>query len=210
MAGLAPLAPGAVAPWVLAPRGRAIADLLDAAGRVPGRAAVPAITSPTRLREAVFASVPGQVADHAAHDLRRHSPERAAAPSRPSAGCWSSPSPSPPRSACARRCRAPLARAAMTAGQVLFLAMATLRIAALAIAAPVAAEAVAPLAEADLPVYTVLVPLHREAAVVPDLLRALSALDYPAAKLDIKLLLEADDAETAAALPATPSRPGSR
>lgn len=80
MAGLAPLAPGAVAPWVLAPRERAIADLIDAAGRVPGRAAVPAITSPTRLREAVFASVPGQVADHAAHDLRRHSPERAAAP----------------------------------------------------------------------------------------------------------------------------------
>lgn len=80
VAGLAPLAPGAVAPWVLAPRERAIADLIDAAGRVPGRAAVPAITSPTRLREAVFASVPGQVADHAAHDLRRHSPERAAAP----------------------------------------------------------------------------------------------------------------------------------
>ncbi|MGU3557187.1 glycosyltransferase family 2 protein [Asanoa ferruginea] len=201
VAGLAPLAPGAVAPWVLAPRERAIADLIDAAGRVPGRAAVPAITSPTRLREAVFASVPGQVADHAAHDLRRHSPERAAAPepalrwllvlalAAAAALCLCAALP------------APLARAAMTAGQVLFLAMATLRIAALAIAAPVAAEAVAPLAEADLPVYTVLVPLHREAAVVPDLLRALSALDYPAAKLDIKLLLEADDAETAAALP---------
>lgn len=96
------------------------------------------------------------------------------------------------------------------AGQILFLAMAALRIAALAIAAPVEPEAVAPLAEADLPVYTVLVPLHREAAVVPDLLRALSALDYPAAKLDIKLLLEADDAETASALPGTPCRPGSR
>jgi hypothetical protein len=56
VAGLAPLAPGSVAPCVLAPRGRLIADLLDA----PHRAAMPAITSPTHLREAVFAAIPGR------------------------------------------------------------------------------------------------------------------------------------------------------
>jgi cellulose synthase/poly-beta-1,6-N-acetylglucosamine synthase-like glycosyltransferase len=50
------------------------------------------------------------------------------------------------------------------------------------------------------PVYTVLCPLYREANVVPDLLAALDALDYPTHALDVKLLVEADDAETVAAL----------
>ncbi len=45
----------------------------------------------------------------------------------------------------------------------------------------------------DLPVYTVLVPLFRETAVLDQLLTALSALDYPEEKLDIKLILEEDD-----------------
>jgi len=50
-----------------------------------------------------------------------------------------------------------------------------------------------------LPSYTVMVPLYREAAVVPDLIRSLRALDYPPALLDLKLVVEADDAETIAA-----------
>jgi hypothetical protein len=57
-----------------------------------------------------------------------------------------------------------------------------------------------PLVDADLPVYTVLVPLHREARIVPRLLPALCALDYPPDKLDLKLLLEASDRETIAAV----------
>ena len=93
-----------------------------------------------------------------------------------------------------------LARTLTLAGQVLFLAMTTFRLAAPVIAAPVTAEPVDLLADAALPVYTVLVALHREAAVVPRLIQGLAALDYPAAKLDIKLLIEADDPETAAAL----------
>ncbi len=51
-----------------------------------------------------------------------------------------------------------------------------------------------------LPVYTVLAPLYREAAVLGQLLQALARLDYPAKKLDIKLLVEEDDGETRAAL----------
>jgi glycosyltransferase XagB len=47
-----------------------------------------------------------------------------------------------------------------------------------------------------LPNYTILVPLFREAAVLPALLRTLSQIDYPKDKLDIKLVLEASDAET--------------
>ena len=50
-----------------------------------------------------------------------------------------------------------------------------------------------------LPTYTLLVPLFREAKVLPDLVNALRQLDYPPAKLDIKLILESVDAETIAA-----------
>jgi cellulose synthase/poly-beta-1,6-N-acetylglucosamine synthase-like glycosyltransferase len=48
----------------------------------------------------------------------------------------------------------------------------------------------------DPPVYTILAPLHREADVAADLAAALSALDYPRDRLDIKLILEAGDVET--------------
>lgn len=56
------------------------------------------------------------------------------------------------------------------------------------------------LPDAELPRYTVLVPLYREAAVVPELVRRLSAMDYPREKLEILLLVEADDGETRGAL----------
>ena len=55
---------------------------------------------------------------------------------------------------------------------------------------------VADLKDADLPVYTVLVPMYREARVLPLLYRALRNLDYPASKLEVKLILEEDDTET--------------
>jgi len=48
----------------------------------------------------------------------------------------------------------------------------------------------------DLPIFTVLVPMFREAAMLPQLAQALRNLDYPLGKLDIKIVLEADDTET--------------
>lgn len=51
-------------------------------------------------------------------------------------------------------------------------------------------------ADAELPVYTLLVPLFEEAKVLPQLVKALRRLDYPAAKLDIKLIFEAQDRDT--------------
>lgn len=50
----------------------------------------------------------------------------------------------------------------------------------------------------NLPVYTVLVPLFHEAKVLKGLISALTALDYPPEKLDIKLILESVDRETIA------------
>ncbi|MDQ7076863.1 MAG: glycosyltransferase family 2 protein [Robiginitomaculum sp.] len=48
----------------------------------------------------------------------------------------------------------------------------------------------------DLPLYTLLIPLYHEAEVLDDLCKAIEALNYPSSKLDIKLLLEADDKNT--------------
>ena len=58
-----------------------------------------------------------------------------------------------------------------------------------------------PLAEfANCPTYTVLVPLYKEAEAVPDLLKSLSALDYPPDRLDIKLITEFSDHATRQAI----------
>lgn len=51
-----------------------------------------------------------------------------------------------------------------------------------------------------LPRYCVLVPLYNEAAVVGQLLEALGRLDYPTERLEISLIVEADDAATRQAI----------
>lgn len=61
------------------------------------------------------------------------------------------------------------------------------------------ALALRPTQDADLPVYSVLVPLFREEAILPHLAEGLAQLDYPAAKLDIKIIMESVDAGTIAA-----------
>lgn len=53
-----------------------------------------------------------------------------------------------------------------------------------------------------LPVYSILVALHDEAAMVPQLIAALNALSWPRSRLDIKLVCEADDAATLRAVAA--------
>lgn len=46
------------------------------------------------------------------------------------------------------------------------------------------------------PHYSILVPMYREPETLPQMVAALKALDYPADRLDVQLLLEADDAAT--------------
>ncbi|MCZ6679485.1 MAG: glycosyltransferase [Candidatus Poribacteria bacterium] len=62
------------------------------------------------------------------------------------------------------------------------------------------ADEVAALDENTLPKYTILVPLYREAIVLPALADHLCKLDYPTNQLEIFLLLESDDTETIGAL----------
>lgn len=60
--------------------------------------------------------------------------------------------------------------------------------------------------DASLPPYSVLVPLYREARVLPGLARALLAIDYPANRLQIVLIVEDDDCDTASAAEALAAR----
>jgi cellulose synthase/poly-beta-1,6-N-acetylglucosamine synthase-like glycosyltransferase len=52
------------------------------------------------------------------------------------------------------------------------------------------------LADHELPSYTILVPLYREQKIIPQLIERLKRINYPKAKLDIKILVEIDDIET--------------
>ena len=65
---------------------------------------------------------------------------------------------------------------------------------------PTSKEELAELGDASLPIYTVLVPMYREPQIVPLVVSALNSLDYPRSKLDIKVILEEDDAETVEAV----------
>jgi cellulose synthase/poly-beta-1,6-N-acetylglucosamine synthase-like glycosyltransferase len=50
--------------------------------------------------------------------------------------------------------------------------------------------------EMDLPTYTILIPIYREAKVLPHIVENIYRLDYPRDKLDIKILMEEKDEET--------------
>lgn len=66
------------------------------------------------------------------------------------------------------------------------------------------------ISDQDLPTYSVLVPLYQEAAILPDLIEALSGLDYPRAKLDVVLILEETDTATRGAAAETTRPPHMR
>lgn len=60
----------------------------------------------------------------------------------------------------------------------------------------ITAEDVAALRDEDLPMYSVLVPVFREANIVHDLVRNLEVLDWPKDRLEVLVLVEAEDHET--------------
>ncbi len=184
---------------IAAPRGTALKFFIDAAenGRtIEGLA----ITSPRRLAALVRVELGREIADQAAHRLESLDPSLSArgeitrAQTLVAAGFG--------LALIALAGAAPWVARAVTSGLLwtLFTCAVSLRFATtIAGGAPLA---VAALEDAELPVYTVLVALYREAAVVPKLVAGLEGLDYPAPKLDIKLIVEADDGETLAALAA--------
>ena len=203
VAGIAQHADGG---WVCAPEARRIETLAFFRRRpTPLRVS---ITTPTNLRLAVESSFAPLAARHASRELARRDVE-ACALGRPGAG-----------QIAAITTLALVILASLFGDGLLHLVLSSLvcvllgasillRLLATAksrdkTASQTASQtpALTPLRDADLPVYTVIVALHREAAVVRKLVGALDALDYPRAKLDIKLVIEVDDHETRRALAA--------
>jgi cellulose synthase/poly-beta-1,6-N-acetylglucosamine synthase-like glycosyltransferase len=64
---------------------------------------------------------------------------------------------------------------------------------------PRAEPTATPLPDEDLPAYTIIAPLYREAAVAAELVANLARLDYPRDRLQVLIVLEARDHETQAA-----------
>ncbi len=54
--------------------------------------------------------------------------------------------------------------------------------------------------DSALPMYTIFLPLYKEANIAEKIIYNIEQLDYPPEKLDVKLLLESDDRETQAAV----------
>lgn len=82
---------------------------------------------------------------------------------------------------------------------VVFLVMAGLQAAAVGAGLPIV-DIRPEQNDENLPLYSVLVPLYREAEIIGDLVAALARLDYPAEKLQVLLIVEEHDAQTQAAL----------
>ncbi len=51
-------------------------------------------------------------------------------------------------------------------------------------------------ADSDLPTYTVLIPAYREPAVINHLIASIARMEYPVSRLEVLVLVEADDNET--------------
>jgi cellulose synthase/poly-beta-1,6-N-acetylglucosamine synthase-like glycosyltransferase len=195
--GLLPLRMGNELTLVVAPRG-ATTRRLTSLARSPELRARIRLTTGERLRAFVAAHGAHALGERAAAGLRASMPRFSAATA--SAGAWR-------RWACAV--------SALAAGWILapdfvgaavgvglagvFVSWAVLRLAA-AMAAPMRQAKPVRLADSEVPVYTIIVALYQEAAAAKGLIAALDALDYPPEKLDIKLVLELDDARTWAAL----------
>lgn len=202
--GRAKLADG-VAPWLIAPEDVELRVLLEAR---EARFPLPeiAITAPSHLRAIVRLRCEPAIA----YRVREALPDVAPALSAKRVADW------PARAAlivvpaaavlglvCATRFVADLF------GLVFFASM-VLRLFVCAAGLDQRTTAHRPVADKDLPVYSILVPLRAETDVVPDLVAALERIDYPRAKLDVLFLVEPEDAATREALAATRLRPWCR
>lgn len=193
--------------FVFAPHEIELADLRKRLAAAPGMAARLVVTSPGALRAALMARASPALAREASLGLFGRAPDLSA---RFVTNPWQAFATglllagAPVLLYAAPRTTA-LALSGMLT--LLFLGCVGLRLLAGMRRHPACPAPEPPRDGSALPVYSVLVALHREADVVPDLLAALGRLDWPRSRLEVKLVCEADDAETLAALARHSLRP---
>jgi len=201
-AGLLPLVRDGVLTWVIAPRCLTARRLANAQPLPPPVRSF-RLTSSEHLWRFVATHAQEALGARASEELRRSQPDFSNAP-RPR---------SPDRFlliaaltllivGVAALAPAAAIDALATALCVVFLGAAALRLVSVAVARAPASAPPVRLRDDALPVYTVICPLYREASVVGSLVAAIRALDYPREKLDVKLVVEADDDDTRRALDA--------
>jgi hypothetical protein len=190
---------------VLAATGGAPDDLMLEIVRLRGRGLNVALASRAVIEAAAEAQGRRQRVDHAVRGLLRERPESSA---RMRAAAWQ-PAAIALLVGLAIGGLAVLPEATLAvitaAMAVPFLCVTLLRLAALREALfrrgrTSGRETPVRLPDRELPTYSVLVPLFREAKVLPGLVQSLRELDYPPAKLEIMLVVEAVDVEMQATL----------
>jgi len=204
-AGMLPLRVGGELYLVVAPRGVAVRKIIALIGGRPELARRIRFTSSERLTAFVFRHGSRALAERATNELAMRRPDLSAAPPR-----WRGNTVWLAAAACAALAALALAPlqaefAAQIALSGLFLAWLGLRLAGAFIVWPAPAPETG-LRNDELPVYTIISALYREAASVDGLLAAIEALDYPRENLDVKIAVEADDVDTQAAIAARESR----
>lgn len=195
LTGLAPLADGRG--FVLAPKGQTLARLLK--GPPPTRAL--AITAPVLLTKAVFRTQSRTIAYRAAFDLPHAAPTLSSLKGASIVQIAGAILAALVISFCSVAASDLTMIVLASLFSPLFLCIVVLKLATALLNNPLKAAAPDDRAnDAALPVYTIIVALYRERRIASRLIAALKRLDYPAVKLDIKLVLESDDEETIAAL----------
>ena len=204
-AGLVPLGDGEQPTLVVAPRHAAARRLMQLADRAPELSQRFHFTTTERLNGFVLGHAGAALSERATGLLEAVSPALSAAPPwRPGqlrlvlpmtlAGLalflWAPATTS-------------LALEAVLA--LFFLAWLVLRLSGAAVR-PESRPPISAGADDELPIYTVIAALYREARSVDKLLRAIDRLDYPPEKLDIILAIEADDLETRGVIDARTSK----
>lgn len=191
LTGLAPLADPSGS-FVMAPRGETLARLLRGA-KLPKALA---ITAPSFLKKAVFEVQGRMIAYRAALDLPYLTPAlssyRGASLVQVAGAIFIALI----LSFCLVAAPQPTTIAVASALSPLFMCIVVLRLAASLLSNPLQKTAPARVPDAALPIYTIIVALYRERRIASRLVAALKRLDYPPAKLDIKLVLEDGDTET--------------
>ncbi len=198
-AGLLPLRQGRDLVWVIAPQGTTARRLADPRREFPQWLQSYRLTSADRLRHFVTRHAGRALGRRATYSLRAARPLFSNAPR--TRGRRIVTTVALVTVAFVFFNLAPLAVIEALSGLfcALFLAGAILRLISACFAGPIAHEP-ASAADAALPIYTIICALYREAAIVEQLVAAIRALDYPPEKLDVKFVLETDDADTRDAL----------
>lgn len=192
-AGLLPIRRGNKQIWAVAPRGLQARRLISQVNAHPELRRQLCITSPEQIQGFVKRHAAAALAGEASDGLRHKRPLWSAGsswrPAKVLCGCLAA-------GCAALAALAPAAALAVAQLFVtaMFLAWTLLRTVG-GMRCPQAAPA-AKMPDEELPTYSIIVPLHREAAVLPRLIRSLQELDYPAEKLQILIVLEWDDVAT--------------